>query len=72
MGLLVRNDIYYSGGSNGKSAYTQAVEAGYSGTEAEFNTIMATARTRLTDLETDVNNLITSLASIVDVEEEEP
>lgn len=72
MGLLIRNGVVYSGGANGKSAYEQAVEGGYQGTEVQFKQLLSTADTRLTDLEDDIGDVATVLASIVDVEEEEP
>lgn len=72
MGLLIRNGVVYSGGANGKSAYEQAVEGGYQGTEAQFKQLLSTADTRLTDLEDDIGDISTVLASVVDVEEEEP
>nr|WP_315021865.1 hypothetical protein [uncultured Aminipila sp.] len=39
-------------GTNGKSAYIAATEGGYTGTEVEFNAILATAQTQIDQLKT--------------------
>ncbi len=37
-------DVYYGGGVDGKSAYQTAVEGGYTGTEEEFEQLLANMR----------------------------
>lgn len=55
-------------GIAGKSAYTAAVEAGYTGTEVEFAAFMSSAPAKLTGVETDLgtlnNNLTTSVTKL--------
>lgn len=51
-GLNGKNGVNGSNGEDGKSAYTQAVEAGYTGTEEDFAKTMATVETRTQEVET--------------------
>lgn len=51
-------------GANGKSAYEVAVEAGYTGSETNFATLLSTADTRFTTIEGNVTPLNDSLKEV--------
>ena len=51
-------------GKDGKSAYVQAVEAGYTGTEADFVRTMATAENRIQIVETGLQSTSEAVTSV--------
>ncbi|WP_312093483.1 hypothetical protein [Aminipila sp.] len=55
-------------GADGKTAYQSAVDGGYTGTEAEFNTILATAQSQIGNLSdlptTEKSNLVGAVSEL--------